>query len=72
MLKDAAKECVEAQRRVELVLKGREPYRQAWMDHLHGYIHMHRSTGRYKMDEIDLAEVKCCKVKPGALESLGN
>ncbi|ROV87858.1 hypothetical protein VSDG_09545 [Cytospora chrysosperma] len=62
VLKSAAKECIEAAKRIEVVLDGRELYKQAWLSHLHGYLHMHRITGRYKLGEIGLAEEKSCVV----------
>ncbi|ROV95983.1 hypothetical protein VMCG_07951 [Cytospora schulzeri] len=62
VLESAAKECIEAAKRIEVVLDGREPYKQAWLSHLHGYIHMHRITNRYKLYEIGLAEEKRCVV----------
>lgn len=62
VLKSAAKECIEAAKRIDIVLDGREPYKQAWLSHLHGYLHMHRITDRYKLYEIGLAEEKRCVV----------
>lgn len=70
VLKDAAKECLEAQKRVEVVLEGREPYRSAWLDHLHGYIHMHKTTKRYRLSEIDLGEEKSCESPRGSMAML--
>ncbi|KUI73059.1 Trichodiene synthase [Cytospora mali] len=59
VLKSVAKECIEACKRIESVLEGREPYKQAWLSHLHGYLYMHRSTNRYKLHEIGLGETSC-------------
>lgn len=62
VLRSATKECIEAVKRISVVLDGREPYRQAWLSHLYGYLHMHRITNRYKLYEIGLAEEKSCVV----------
>lgn len=62
VLRSTAKECIEAAKRIEVVFDGRELYKQAWLSHLHGYLHMLRITGRYKLYEIGLAEEKSCVV----------
>lgn len=62
VLENAAQECIEAAKRIDMVLIGREPYRQAWLDHLNGYLHMHLSVARYRLDEIGLAQEKSVAV----------
>ncbi|KUI59049.1 Trichodiene synthase [Cytospora mali] len=70
VLKSVAKECIEACKRIENVLEGREPYKKAWLSHLHGYLHMHRATARYKLHEIGLGE-KSCVISSLTKESFG-
>lgn len=68
VFKDVTTECVEHQKRIETVLQGREPYLQTWLNHINGYIHFHRTTTRYRLNEIGLSEEKCYKIDPDAMD----
>ncbi|KAI3324406.1 terpenoid synthase [Xylariaceae sp. AK1471] len=56
VLRQVVDENVDAHRRIQLVLEGKEPYAQAWHCHAMGYVAMHKTTARYKLWEIDLGE----------------
>jgi hypothetical protein len=56
VLRETVKETVDAFRRIETVLRGRGLYLQAWQDYAMGSISFHKSTDRYKLSELGLAE----------------
>ncbi|KAH8896096.1 terpenoid synthase [Thozetella sp. PMI_491] len=49
VLENVVKETVDAHRRIQTVLKGREPYAQAWDDHALGYVAKHKAIERYRL-----------------------
>ncbi|KUI62057.1 Trichodiene synthase [Cytospora mali] len=71
VVESVAKEVIEASKRIDLVLEGRGRYKQAWTNQLHGALHMHTCTGRYRLNELGLAEEKSCVAPSLVKESLG-
>ncbi|KAF2971951.1 hypothetical protein GQX73_g1538 [Xylaria multiplex] len=51
------REGLDAQRRIMLVLDGKEPYAKYWNDHALGYMGMHKTTERYKLRDLGLDEI---------------
>ncbi|KAI5918190.1 isoprenoid synthase domain-containing protein [Camillea tinctor] len=62
-LQDIIKEDVECVRRIQLILRGREPYAQAMHDHIMGFVRFHTTSERYRLAELGLGE-KCRDVMP--------
>ncbi|KAI0533288.1 isoprenoid synthase domain-containing protein [Xylaria digitata] len=56
VFKEVIQEDVDAHRRVELVLRGREPYARAWNEHAMGFVAMHKAMDRYRLWELGLGE----------------
>ncbi|KAI0098852.1 isoprenoid synthase domain-containing protein [Nemania sp. FL0031] len=56
MLKQVIEEVVSGQRRISLVLKGKEPYAQLWNDHVLGFIAFHKTSERYRLRDLGLNE----------------
>ncbi|KAI1420849.1 isoprenoid synthase domain-containing protein [Xylaria sp. FL1777] len=56
VFREVIQEDVEAHRRVEVILRGREPYAKAWHEHAMGFVAMHKAMGRYRLWELGLGE----------------
>ncbi|KAI1126966.1 isoprenoid synthase domain-containing protein [Nemania abortiva] len=56
VFKEVVQESVDAHRRIQVVLCGREPYARAWHEHAMGFVAMHKAMGRYKLHELGLGE----------------
>ncbi|KAJ8133476.1 hypothetical protein O1611_g150 [Lasiodiplodia mahajangana] len=56
MLRRIIEETLSAQRRIKLVLEGKEPYAQLWNDHALGFIAFHKVSDRYKLRDLGLDE----------------
>ncbi|KAI0442582.1 terpenoid synthase [Xylaria telfairii] len=56
VFQDVAHEAKDAFNRIRGVLGGNELAARAWHDHAVGYVAMHTSSARYRLDEIGLAE----------------
>ncbi|KAI1178557.1 isoprenoid synthase domain-containing protein [Nemania sp. FL0916] len=57
VFRDVMQETVEAHRRIQVVLQGREPYAQAWHAHAMGFVAMHKTQNeRYHLRELGLSE----------------
>ncbi|TRX90918.1 hypothetical protein FHL15_008123 [Xylaria flabelliformis] len=54
--REVIQEDVDAHHRIGLVLRGREPYAQAWHEHAMGFVAMHKSMERYRLWELGLGE----------------
>lgn len=53
---EVIQENVDAHRRIEIILSGREPYAQAWREHAMGFVALHKSMERYRLRELGLGE----------------
>lgn len=56
MLQRVSEEIMDAYRRIELVLEGKDPYAQFWRDHVQGYVAFHKVSERYKLQDLGLDE----------------
>ncbi|KAI8950211.1 isoprenoid synthase domain-containing protein [Xylaria longipes] len=56
MLNQVIKETVDMNRRIALVLEGKEPYARFWNDHALGYVTFHKATERYRLRDLGLNE----------------
>ncbi|KAI0411818.1 isoprenoid synthase domain-containing protein [Xylaria grammica] len=56
VFREVIREGVAAHRRVEVVLRGREPYARAWREHAMGFVAMHKAMNRYRLWELGLGE----------------
>lgn len=66
VVQEVADETVASYRRIQKILKGREPYLKACNDHLVGQIAMHTVNPRYKLNELGLGEVHPLKARDEA------
>ncbi|KAK6064003.1 hypothetical protein SCUP234_12609 [Seiridium cupressi] len=57
VFRDMINENVAAHRRIQLVLKDKEPYAKAWLEHAMGFVSMHKAMERYKLCELGLDEI---------------
>lgn len=55
-LRKVSEETMDAYRRIELVLEGKDPYAQLWHDHVLGYVSFHTVSERYKLRDLGLDE----------------
>ncbi|KAI1485226.1 isoprenoid synthase domain-containing protein [Biscogniauxia mediterranea] len=62
-LQDVIEEDVNCVRRIQLVVRGREPYAQALHDHIMGFVRFHTTAERYRLAEVGLGE-KCRDLMP--------
>ncbi|KAI0869874.1 isoprenoid synthase domain-containing protein [Hypoxylon argillaceum] len=56
VFKEVIQENIDAHRRIQVVLCGREPYGRAWHEHAMGFVAMHKAMGRYRLHELGLGE----------------
>ncbi|KAI0124138.1 longiborneol synthase [Xylariales sp. AK1849] len=57
VLEQVKKETVDSAKRAKAVLKGRGRYAQSWDESVRGYMAMHTTNPRYRLSDMDLAEV---------------
>ncbi|KAI6783985.1 Trichodiene synthase [Emericellopsis cladophorae] len=57
VLQETSDEAVACAKRVNAILKGRGIYAQSWNDSVRGYMAMHTTNVRYKLDDLGLGEV---------------
>ncbi|KAI1260797.1 isoprenoid synthase domain-containing protein [Xylariaceae sp. FL1019] len=56
VFRQVIKENVDTHNRIQLVLEGKEPYRQAWNEHAMGFVAMHKAVDRYRLKELGMGE----------------
>ncbi|KAI0467287.1 isoprenoid synthase domain-containing protein [Xylaria cf. heliscus] len=56
VLRQVIEETVDAHRRIALVLEGKKPYAQFWNDHVLGFVAFHKTTERYRLQDLGLGE----------------
>lgn len=50
------KEAIQSARRIEAILKDQGKYEQSWKDSVRGYMAMHTTNPRYRLEELNLGE----------------
>lgn len=51
-------EVLDAYHRISLTLEGKEPYAELWREHAMGYLTFHKSSQRYKLQDLGLGEIR--------------
>lgn len=57
VLQETSDEAVSCAKRVNAILKGRGVYAQSWNNSVRGYMAMHTTNVRYRLDDLGLGEV---------------
>ncbi|KAH7113515.1 longiborneol synthase [Dactylonectria macrodidyma] len=56
VVEEVSKEAIESATQIEAILKDRAEYEQSWKDSVRGYMALHTTNPRYRLEELGLGE----------------
>ena len=56
VLEEVKQETIDSAKRVEVILEGTGKYAQSWSDSVRGYMAMHTTNPRYKLEDLGWGE----------------
>ncbi|KAF6838597.1 hypothetical protein CPLU01_02398 [Colletotrichum plurivorum] len=72
VFKEVYEEAIGSAKRIEAILEGRGVYADTWKESVRGYLAMHTTSVRYKLEDLDLAEEHPLKPIEGRINEMFN
>ncbi|KAF6806265.1 hypothetical protein CMUS01_14412 [Colletotrichum musicola] len=72
VFKEVYEEAIGSAKRIEAILEGRGAYADTWKESVRGYLAMHTTSVRYKLEDLDLAEEHPLKPFEGKINEMFN